>query len=102
MYGKHWTLLADAEGASGLTGRQIFMEALFEKRGMRSDAIRETAVTEFTIFAQSGNAPEHVVNFCINKINAHRNRKTAMKKVVVPIGERLGPSQSGVDELNAA
>lgn len=99
--GRHWTLLADAEGASGLTGRQLFMEALFKKRGMRSEAIRQTAVTDFTMFATNGNAPDYVQNFCIDKINQERNRKAgkALKKIVVPVGERLGPSQSDVEEL---
>lgn len=99
-YGKHWTLIADAEGATGLTGRQLFMEALFRRRGMRSDAIRQTAAGDHELFITNGNAPDYVVNYCIDKINAQRNRAKAVKLTQAErFNREFGPSQSGVEEL---
>lgn len=100
----HRQLIADAADCMTLSERGLFIVGLQLKRGMRSDAIADTAGRDHDKFVETGLAPEYMVDFCIDRINAERNRVRlkATKTSASRIGptSHLQPSVSGVDELS--
>lgn len=100
----HRQLIADAADAMALTERGLFIVGLQLKRGMRSDAIAQTAGTDHEKFVETGIAPPYMIDFAIDRINAERNRvklkATKMSASRIGPTQHLQPSVSGVDELS--
>lgn len=105
VWAMHRQLIADAADAMALTERGLFIVGLQLKRGMQSDAIADTAGRDHEKFVETGLAPEYMVDFAIDRINAERNRvklkatKTVSSSRIGPTNH-LVPSGSGVDELS--
>lgn len=99
----HRQLIADAADCMSLSERGLFIVGLQLKRGMRSDAIANTAGNDYDQFVQTGLAPPYMQDFCIDRINAERNRvklkATKMSASRIGPTEHLVPSASGVDSL---
>lgn len=90
----HRQLIADAADAMSLTERGLFIVGLQIKRGMRSDAIANTAGTDHERFLTTGLAPPYMVDFAIDRINAERNRVKLKAKPM----SRVGPIYAGEGE----
>lgn len=74
----HRRLVADCARKLSITEQGVFVRALITNRQLDSTHITETAVNHYEDYKVTGNAPEYVQDYCLDKLNESRKQRRAL------------------------